>query len=167
MTFGTLSGMILSDLVLERKNEWAELYSPSRIKPMASAVKYVMENKDFPTCLIKDRMTEPVLTSIEQVKAGEGRIVLVNGQKVAVYHDELGALSGVSPVCTHLGCDVNFNNSEKTWDCPCHGSRFDTDGRVLNGPATKDLAPVSIVAPAKPKSKPRRRKKSEPSPAAA
>jgi Rieske Fe-S protein len=77
--------------------------------------------------------------SVEDIPAGEGRIVEWNGERAAVSKDEQGALTALSPVCTHLGCIVSWNTAEKSWDCPCHGSRFDTDGRVIQGPAVEDL----------------------------
>lgn len=154
MTFGTLGGWICSDLILGRKNQWASVYDAKRIKPRASLRSFISHNKDYPICMLKDRMTAPEATSIDQVARGEGKIVAHEGKKVAVYHDDTGAIQALSPVCTHMGCYVHFNNAEKTWDCPCHGSRFGTDGRVLNGPALSALEPVAIKTRAK---KPRKR----------
>ena len=75
---------------------------------------------------------------------GEGRVVEIGGEKAAVYRDESGAVHAVSPVCTHALCIVHWNGAEKSWDCPCHGSRFGIDGDVLEGPAVKALAPVAV-----------------------
>ena len=77
--------------------------------------------------------------AVDEIPAGEGRIVNLNGERAAVYKDEGGALVALSAVCTHLGCIVAWNTAEKTWDCPCHGSRFDTTGKVVSGPAVRDL----------------------------
>lgn len=159
MTFGTLGGMITSDLVLGLKNPWASLYQATRFKPLSSVREFVMENKDYPTCMIKDRVLPAQAQSIDEVKPGEGKLVEIEGRKVAVYHDDLGAIQAVSPVCPHMGCLVHFNKSEKTWDCPCHGSRFDTNGRVLNGPAVSDLEPVAIATKKKRRVSTRRKKK--------
>lgn len=139
MTFGTLAAMINTDLILDRKNPYQELYDPSRFKAKASIVDFVKENVDFPVHLVKDRLKSAEATSLAEVARGEGKIVELSGEKTAVYRDEHGLLHAVSPVCTHLGCLVGFNNAEKTWDCPCHGSRFDKDGKVLNGPAETPL----------------------------
>lgn len=144
MTFGTIAGMLLSDEVLGRANSWSKLYDATRINLRASAFKYISENKDYLICMIKGRIEPPEAKSLSEVGVGEGKIVEIAGKKVAVYHDEIGTLHALSPVCTHLGCHVSFNRSERTWDCPCHGSRFGVDGRVLNGPATVDLKPVEI-----------------------
>ena len=150
MTFGTLSGMILSDLILGKKNRYAELYDATRIHALASASDFVSENKDFPTYFVGDRLAKADTDSLDQVGLNEGKIVKLNGEKAAVYRDEHGQLHACSPVCTHMACYVHWNNAEKSWDCPCHGSRFDPDGKVANGPAVKDLEPIKLpeAAPA-------------------
>ena len=139
MTFGTLAAMINTDLILGRENPYQHLYDPNRFKAKASIVDFVKENIDYPVQLVKDRLKLAVATSLAEVANGEGKIVDLAGEKTAVYRDERGLLHAVSPVCTHLGCLVGFNHAEKTWDCPCHGSRFDKDGKVLNGPAVTPL----------------------------
>lgn len=139
MTFGTLAAMINTDLILGRENPYQDLFDPGRFKARASIVDFVKENIDFPVHLVKDRLKGAEATSLAEVAKGEGKIVELAGEKTAVYRDEQGLLHAVSPVCSHLGCLVGFNNAEKTWDCPCHGSRFDKDGRVLNGPAVTPL----------------------------
>ena len=139
MTLGTLAGMINTDLILDRKNPYQELYDPNRFKAKASIVDFVKENVDFPVHLVKDRLRGTAATSLAEVGKGEGKIVELAGEKAAVFRDEHGLLHAVSPVCTHMGCHVGFNHAEKTWDCPCHGSRFDKDGKVLNGPAVTPL----------------------------
>jgi glycine/D-amino acid oxidase-like deaminating enzyme/nitrite reductase/ring-hydroxylating ferredoxin subunit len=139
MTFGTLSAMILTDACLELPNRYANLYQATRIKPLASLGSYLGENIDFPMHLLSDSLRPPDALSVEEIERGEGKIVRVRGERLAVYRDDDGALHAVSPVCTHLGCHVVFNASEKSWDCPCHGSRFDVDGTVLNAPATRGL----------------------------
>lgn len=139
LTFGTLSAMILSDACLGRHNRFAALYDATRIKPLASLGSYLSENVDYPLHLLSDALRPPDAKSVEEIRRGEGKIVRVNGERLAVYRDELDALHAVSPVCTHLGCMVRFNTTEKTWDCPCHGSRFRVDGSVVNGPAVRPL----------------------------
>jgi len=139
MTFGTIAGMLLSDLVLERGSPYSDLYDPTRIKPLVSAGKYLEENVDFPSHLIGDRVAA-WSASLADLEPGDGKVVTVSGEPVAVYRDAAGTTRGLSPVCTHLGCHVKFNRAEQSWDCPCHGSRFDLDGRVVNGPALTALA---------------------------
>jgi glycine/D-amino acid oxidase-like deaminating enzyme/nitrite reductase/ring-hydroxylating ferredoxin subunit len=139
MTLGTVAGMLNSDLILGRQNPWKDLYDPSRFTPAASVVDYVKENLDVAVHLVADRLKGPAALSLAEVAKGEGKIVEIEGHKTAVFRDERGLLHAVSPVCTHQGCLVAFNDAEKTWDCPCHGSRFDKDGKVLNGPAPRSL----------------------------
>jgi Rieske Fe-S protein len=140
MTFGTAAAMLLSDTILGKDNPWAELFDATRVKPLASAKEYVRENVDFPLHLIGDRLKRPDAGSLEEVMAGEGKLVDVGGERLAAYRTDDGKLRVVSAVCPHLGCTVHFNNAERTWDCPCHGSRFATDGKVLNGPAMCGLS---------------------------
>jgi glycine/D-amino acid oxidase-like deaminating enzyme/nitrite reductase/ring-hydroxylating ferredoxin subunit len=139
MTFGTLAGMILSDACLDRKSRFAELYDATRFKVMTSMPTYLAENVDFPLHLVSDRIRPPDVRSVDEIAPGAGAIACIGGERLAVYRDDAGALQALSPICTHLGCHVKFNPSEKTWDCPCHGSRFATDGSVIDGPALSPL----------------------------
>jgi glycine/D-amino acid oxidase-like deaminating enzyme/nitrite reductase/ring-hydroxylating ferredoxin subunit len=138
MTSGTLAAMILCDEVTGTRSEYAALYDATRIKPLASAREFVRENVDFPTHLVGDRLRRHEHAAAN-LPAGEGAVLTLGGERVAVYRNPAGVLHALSPVCTHLGCLVNWNGAEKSWDCPCHGSRFDPTGAVLNGPA---LAPL-------------------------
>jgi glycine/D-amino acid oxidase-like deaminating enzyme/nitrite reductase/ring-hydroxylating ferredoxin subunit len=149
MTLGTVAAMILSDWILDRENRWADIFSATRVNPAISLSEFVMENKDFPIHMITDRIKPPEVSNADQIDSGEGRIMKVEGRKLAVYRDATGELHPFSAVCPHLGCLVQWNNAESSWDCPCHGSRFDTDGKVLNGPARSDLKPARL--PAEPK----------------
>jgi Rieske Fe-S protein len=146
MTFGTLAGLLTADLALGRPNPYAELYDATRVKPIAAAKDYVAENVDFPTHLVKDRLTRHNVESHDPagVSPGTGRIVAIDGRKYAVYRDEQGTAHAFSPVCPHMGCDVAWNSAERTWDCPCHGSRFGARGDLINGPAAMPLDPVEI-----------------------
>ena len=121
------------------------------MKPIAAAKEYVRENVDFPTHLIVDRLTnaDATATSVDEVPACEGRIVALEGRKYAVHRHADGTLRAMSPICPHLGCDVRWNVAEGSWDCPCHGSRFDADGLVVNGPAVRGLAPMALPRPAR------------------
>ncbi|RKH62871.1 FAD-dependent oxidoreductase [Corallococcus llansteffanensis] len=139
MTFGTLAGMLLSDLILGNENPYAALYDAGRVKPRAGAKDFLQENADVAFRFVADRLAKPDGHHLADVAPGEGRILEVEGRKVAVYREEDGTAHAVSPVCTHLGCHVHWNNAERSWDCPCHGGRFSPTGRVLNGPAVKDL----------------------------
>lgn len=139
MTFGTLSAMLLSDALLGRDNPYAALYRADRFKPLAGAAALVTENAETVAHLAAGHVKPVSKEPLEQIPAGEGRVCQVNGQKLAVFRDQRGGLHAVSSVCTHMGCQVAFNPTEQSWDCPCHGSRFDVDGRVLDGPAKKPL----------------------------
>lgn len=141
MTTSFVSAKILSDLILGKENKWAYLYDPARLKPLADPkqtgkfLEHVVEG--FGSYVTK-------LENFDEKKLaeGEGRVMQSGTKKVATYKDEEGKMHIVSASCTHLGCIVNFNKSEKSWDCPCHGSRFDVDGEILNDPAIKKLKKI-------------------------
>jgi Rieske Fe-S protein len=143
MTNSTVAGLLLSDLVLGRENSWSSLYDPNRFKPLTSAKDFVVENVDVATHFVKDRANVPEEENVTDLIEGEGRVVEVDGERVAVCKVE-GAVHAVSAKCTHMGCIVSWNNGEKSWDCPCHGSRFNYDGTVIQGPANRDLEKASL-----------------------
>ena len=139
MTHGTIAGILLTDLITGRNNRWAELYDPSRKPKSLSAFKdFAQENLNV-AAQYKDLATPGEISDVSELKAGDGAIMRRGLTKVACYRDEAGALHERSAICTHLGCVVQWNSTEKTFDCPCHGSRFQTDGHVVNGPAIKAL----------------------------
>lgn len=140
MTFGTAGAMLVSDLILGVSNPWKDLFDPMRNRPHITTREFITENAHFPAHLIADRVASANVeaTSTEEVANGEGKIVRV-GRKIAAFRDDAGTLHCLSPVCPHLKCDVAWNPAERTWDCPCHGSRFAPTGAVLNGPAREPL----------------------------
>lgn len=142
MTLGTLGAMIVTDEILGRTNPWAELFAFERPAVRRGLRDYIKENADYPYYLVRSRFAGAEGRSLRAVRRGEGAIVEHEGSKVAVYRDEDGALSVRSAVCPHMGCAVAWNPAERTWDCPCHGSRFTTDGAVISGPAESPLADV-------------------------
>ncbi len=146
MTFGTLGAMMATDWVLGRDNPWQDLFSVSR-KKLRGAWDYLKENFDFPYYLLHDRLSHAEADSIDDVAPGEGKVLKLDGERVACSRDEHGKTTIVSAVCTHMGCLVHWNTAERTWDCPCHGSRFKPDGQVLAGPAETPLEPVSVKSP--------------------
>jgi glycine/D-amino acid oxidase-like deaminating enzyme/nitrite reductase/ring-hydroxylating ferredoxin subunit len=147
MTNGTVAAMILSDRLRGEENRWASTFDPGRFKPRAELRDLVKENANVARRFVGDRLaTTTKRRSGDDLAAGEGAVVTVGGKKAAAFRDDDGTLHAVSPVCRHLGCEVTFNTAERTWDCPCHGSRYDVDGRVIEGPATKDLDPVGTDA---------------------
>ena len=137
MTHGTIGGMIVSDLILGRYNPWTEVYDPSRIA--TQSIKEAVPEIIASTVPYKDWVTPGDADSVRDIKPGEGAIIRDGTSKIAVYRDEDGNLHKRSAVCTHLGCIVRFNSLEKTWDCPCHGSRFSVDGDPINTPAITPL----------------------------
>ncbi len=139
LTGGTAAALILADRILGRENPWASLFDPNRLNARASAGKLVSENAKAGVHFVADRVTKRGRRDIEDLAPGEGDIVRHRGEKVAGYRDDDGTLIAVSATCTHLGCQVNWNRAERSWDCPCHGSRFAPDGTVLQGPAVHRL----------------------------
>jgi glycine/D-amino acid oxidase-like deaminating enzyme/nitrite reductase/ring-hydroxylating ferredoxin subunit len=139
MTFGTLGAMMAVDAVLKRKNPWRELFDIHRKKIIGGTWSYLTENKDYPYYMVRDWLAKSEGDSLTSLAAGEGKILNLNGKKVAAHRDDKGKVTLCSPVCTHLQCIVGWNNAERTWDCPCHGSRFKPTGEVISGPAEEPL----------------------------
>jgi glycine/D-amino acid oxidase-like deaminating enzyme/nitrite reductase/ring-hydroxylating ferredoxin subunit len=138
MTHGTLAGIIINDLVAGRENPWQSLYDPAR-KTLQAAGSFIDENANVVGHLVKDWITRSDFRERNQIPIGSGAIVRDGLSLVAVYRDNDGRFHELSAACTHLGCVVQWNDVEKSWDCPCHGSRFAPDGSVLNGPAPTPL----------------------------
>jgi Rieske Fe-S protein len=124
---------------------FAPIFKANRFQPLKSASGIVEENVTVMKSLIKDYVTDRKATPLSQLMRGEGAIVEFRNESLAAYKDPSGALFAVSPVCTHMKCKVHWNSLEKSWDCPCHGSRFAPDGTVIEGPATKPLERRQIV----------------------
>lgn len=144
MTSGTLAGVVISDQILERDNPWTELFDPNRVKPVASAKQFVKENVNVATRFIGDRISQRASVSVEDLGPGQGAVISQERSQIAASRDAQGIVHAVSARCTHLGCIVNWNSAESTWDCPCHGSRFAHDGSVLEGPAAAPLEDRSV-----------------------
>ena len=142
MTFGTLTAIMATDAILDRSNPWIDLFDPGRKAIVRSAWEYIKENKDYPYYLIRDRFAGAEGRSLRAVQRGSGKVIEQDGQKVAAYRDEQGNLTLRSATCTHMGCIVAWNDAERTWDCPCHGSRFKPNGDVISGPAESPLPSV-------------------------
>jgi glycine/D-amino acid oxidase-like deaminating enzyme/nitrite reductase/ring-hydroxylating ferredoxin subunit len=140
MTHGTIAGILLTDLILGRENEWETLYDPSRIS-LRAALEFTKENLNV-AAQFGDYATAGDVAGAREIARGTGELIREGLRKIAVYRDSHGALHKCSAICPHLGCIVDWNSTEKTWDCPCHGSRFDPCGKVLNGPAITNLNPA-------------------------
>jgi glycine/D-amino acid oxidase-like deaminating enzyme/nitrite reductase/ring-hydroxylating ferredoxin subunit len=141
MTHGTLAGMILADLITDQINPFDKLFSPGRFKLAAAAPELIARNLHVTETFIKGRFTR--LSSLHSLSPGEAEVAELKGEKVAAYRDESGHIHIHSPVCSHMGCIVRWNEAERSWDCPCHGSRFRYDGKVIQAPAVKDLQKIA------------------------
>jgi glycine/D-amino acid oxidase-like deaminating enzyme/nitrite reductase/ring-hydroxylating ferredoxin subunit len=140
MSNGTAAAMILTDQLAGRSNPWAEAFDATRLAPGASVKRLVTENLDAGKRFVADRVRSWRPRPAAELVPGEGDIVELDGAAVAAFRDDAGGIHAVSATCTHLGCRVTFNTAEQSWDCPCHGSRFDVEGSVIQGPAVEDLA---------------------------
>jgi glycine/D-amino acid oxidase-like deaminating enzyme/nitrite reductase/ring-hydroxylating ferredoxin subunit len=139
LTNGTAAAMILADRVRGQDHPWAATFDTNRVDPLASAKGFIKENLEVAGHFVGDRVNLPGREVLDDLEDGDGVVCRVSGEAYAVCRE--GAdLRAVSPVCTHLGCHVSWNRGERSWDCPCHGSRFAPDGLVIQGPATRDLA---------------------------
>ncbi|GAB2868833.1 FAD-dependent oxidoreductase [Streptomyces deserti] len=138
MTGGVMAGRLLSAQITGEPCAWSELYDPRRLRPaVREAPTFLKTQAKVAGHFVGDRLRPS--PPVESLPPGEGAVVRVDGHRLAVYRDDDGTLHAVSARCTHLGCLVSFNAAERAWECPCHGSRFDTDGKVVQGPATRPL----------------------------
>jgi Rieske Fe-S protein len=144
MTHGTLAGIILADLIHGADIPWAKLYDPSR-KPLKAAREFARENANV-AWQYTDWLRSGEVDDESQVAEGSGAVMRRGMHRIAVYRDTEGELHQMSARCTHLGCSVRWNPADNSWDCKCHGSRFNAYGRVISGPAVADLPPAEIPA---------------------
>jgi Rieske Fe-S protein len=138
MTAGTVAATVLSDLIAGRENPYADRFDPNRVT-VKSAPEVAKLSAHVAVSMVGDRVRPAEASSVDAVPAGQARIVRSGIGKVGVYRDDDGGVHAVSLRCPHLGCLTRWNDAERSWDCPCHGSRFDPDGNVLAGPAVKPL----------------------------
>jgi glycine/D-amino acid oxidase-like deaminating enzyme/nitrite reductase/ring-hydroxylating ferredoxin subunit len=144
MTNGTVAAMILADSILGRRNQWAPLYDSRRLVHRSALGSFLKENFSAGLHFLRDPFSRTDRTTVEELEPGEGAMIRVRGRRTAVYRDEQGALHGLSPICQHLYCLVDWNPAERSWDCPCHGSRYSGEGRAIQGPTTEDLKPREL-----------------------
>jgi Rieske Fe-S protein len=145
MSNGSAAGVMLADRIAGRRKPFADFFDTNRLNPRQSVKDLVKENANVVKRFVGDRLRTET-RSVADLAPGEAAILVVGTERVAVHRDEAGVVHAVSPVCTHLGCTVTWNTAELTWDCPCHGSRFNCDGEVIQGPAVKDLEPKEVPA---------------------
>jgi Rieske Fe-S protein len=136
MTHGTIAGMLISDLICGVENPWEDLYDPSRFKILTAGKTFF---KELVGSFVTYLKTKPDTEHIVPLNPGEAEVIKHDGENFGVFMDEDHMLHIVGTTCTHLGCTVKWNKDEKTWDCPCHGSRYTHEGIVINGPANENL----------------------------
>lgn len=137
MTNGTASALIIRDLIVKGENPWADVYNPTRFVPNPSITSFITINADVAANYVSGKL-KPVPHDFD-LNNGEAKAVEIEGHKMGVYKDEKGQVHTVDTTCTHLGCELKWNDAEKTWDCPCHGSRFTYEGEIVEGPAINEL----------------------------
>ncbi|MGV9010957.1 MAG: FAD-dependent oxidoreductase [Flavobacteriales bacterium] len=145
ITHGTVASILLTDLLVKGESPYQKVFNPARVSPVAGFANFVKEAVDVVGHLVAAPFPEEKLGSLGDIARGEGKVVQHDGHAVGLFRDEEGQLHGVSPACSHIKCTVAWNATERSWDCPCHGSRFGSDGVVLTAPARKPLQRVSIV----------------------
>jgi Rieske Fe-S protein len=133
--------MMIVDAIQGRPNPWSALFDPGRAALRRGLWDYVKENADYPYYLLRGRWAGEEGRSLRSLKRGQGKVIEEPGTRIAAYRRPDGSLSLRSAICTHLGCVVAWNEAERTWDCPCHGSRFTPEGDVISGPAETPLPP--------------------------
>lgn len=138
MTHGTVAAQMFRDIILGKENPFIDLYTPSRFKSDPSVKHFLQENANVAKQLVQGKIENPP-KKIEDLQNDEGAVVKYRGKRAGAYKDERGQLYIVDTTCTHMGCEVEWNSGERTWDCPCHGSRFSINGDVVEGPAEKPL----------------------------
>lgn len=144
ITYSHIAAITLSDLIVKGESEFADLFNPGRVKPIAGFTNFVKENVDVVKEFFKKRFSPSTLHEVADLARGEARLVKYEGESIALYKDDTGKLHAIDPVCPHAKCMVDWNTTEKSWDCPCHGSRFSYDGALLTGPARRGLDPIDI-----------------------
>ena len=144
MIFSAIAAITLSEMIVTGDSEYRELFNPKRVKVVAGFTNFVKESADVVGKLVGKILPGDKLKELDDLAPGEARVVNYEGHRLAMYKDEHGKVYALNSACTHIKCDVVWNNAEKTWDCPCHGSRFSYVGEVLTAPARKDLELISL-----------------------
>ena len=144
MTYSSVAAIVLTRMILEEESPYIKLFDPSRVKPIAGFATFLKQNVDAFKNFMGKWFDKEKLEEFAELAPGEGRVIRYGVEKLALYKDEQGKLHALSPVCTHMKCSVAWNNAEQSWDCPCHGSRFSYEGKVLTGPADHDLEKVEL-----------------------
>lgn len=149
MIYGTVAALLLRDMLLGVQHELEKILDPNRLKPIAGFSNFISHNADVAKQFVGKLIPAASLPQLADLAPGEGKVITYESEKMAIYKDEAGELHTVSPVCTHMKCDVSWNSGERSWDCPCHGARYNTDGQVLNCPSTMALHALHVAATVK------------------
>lgn len=144
MVYSNIAAMVLRDMIVNKDEKYINIFNPNRIKPIAGFTNFVKENADVAKQLIGKWFSVEKINEVADIAPGEAKVVKFEGETIALYKDEQDNLHAVSPVCTHMKCSVAWNSAERSWDCPCHGARYSMDGKVLTGPADRDLELVEL-----------------------
>ena len=144
ITYGTVSALVLTNLLTNVESSYADLFSPNRIKPVAGFTEFVKENADVAKEFVKGFFAKEKIETVSSLAHGEGKVINYEGEKIALYKDASGGLHALNPTCPHLGCSVKWNLAEASWDCPCHGARYDCDGNVITGPSAHNLKRINL-----------------------
>lgn len=144
MPYSNVAALSLKRIICREDNPYQELYDPNRLKLVAGFSNFISHNVDIVKQFASKFFSKEDLQQLAELATGEGKIVRYKDEKIAVYKDDNGVVHALHPICTHLGCEVKWNNAELTWDCPCHGARYSYTGTVVNGPASKNLAKVNV-----------------------
>jgi len=144
MIYSHIAAKVLTEKITNSPDPYDHLFSPARVKPFAGFSSFVKENADVAVSFITGRFSMDHLSDTEKMETDSGRVVKMDHESVAIYKNNSGSLFAVHPVCTHLKCVVTWNQTEKSWDCPCHGARYAVDGTVLTGPSVRGLARIEI-----------------------
>jgi glycine/D-amino acid oxidase-like deaminating enzyme/nitrite reductase/ring-hydroxylating ferredoxin subunit len=144
ITYSHVAAQLLKSIVLNEKSPYESLFTPGRVKPVAGFTEFVRHNLEVVNALVGGWLGKDQLPELSDLGVGEAKVVKYEKESIALYKDENHVLHALDPACTHLKCSVNWNAAEKSWDCPCHGTRYSYEGKVITGPATKDLEPIEI-----------------------
>lgn len=145
MTYSSVAALLLKQIILQEKPALEKLFDPNRIKPIAGFTNFVTHNTDVIKEYFGKLFSGEEITQLAELAPGEGRLVEYHDRKIALYKNEEGRLYALNPSCAHMKCDVKWNQAEKSWDCPCHGARYNYDGKVMTGPADADLEGLALT----------------------
>lgn len=145
LVYGTLASIIISEDIFGRESKWSDLYEPGRLSPAKAPKNFIAQQLGTAKHFIEGYLGDSP-SRLDAVARGHGKVLEVQGEKLAVFRDDDDAVTVLSPTCPHLGCAVAWNDAEHSWDCPCHGSRFSMQGEVLEGPAVSGLQRVTAFS---------------------